>query len=141
MTKLRSPRLAFTATLAAATVVMASWFAFFAMHAYAWSDFDAVGVDCDIFPAGEGLSAANWGTQWLVQTANNSGQDCDLMYVSGYARDSSNNYTYHPGIWTGFAGPAYNGFGDVVEVYGSHNICQSGYTHCNGYESTLIYEP
>ncbi|MCA9825723.1 MAG: hypothetical protein KC482_04145 [Dehalococcoidia bacterium] len=124
----------------ASITALAIWLVFFAVHAYAWSDFDTEGVDCDIFPAGEGLSAATWGSQAKVQTANNANQDCDLMYVSGYYHADGEYESLTP-IWAGFVGPAYNIFDNVDEVYGSHNICQSGYTHCNGYESTHIYKP
>jgi hypothetical protein len=107
----------------------------------AWSAQDFTPpMDCGYSPSSYGQAAGTWNSQAMVETPNNSDFDCALMYVEGYWRGSSSGYHYLGYSWLGYLGPQLNGFGDVVEVSGLHNICDVGWTNCHGYESTLVYQ-
>lgn len=126
--------LATVATVAVATLAVVS-------QARAWDAIDYTpAMDCGYTPSTYGRAAGTWGSQAMVETPNNADLDCALMYVRGYYRDASTGYQYMGELWLGSYGPQLNAWGDVVEVTGDHNICDVGYTNCNGYESTLVYQ-
>jgi hypothetical protein len=76
----------------------------------------------------------------MVETPNNTDLDCALMYVEGYWRSATTGYHYMGNQWLGLYGPQFNAFDDVVEVGGTHNICDVGYTNCHGFEGTLVHQ-
>ncbi|MBE7517846.1 MAG: hypothetical protein HS107_01210 [Thermoflexaceae bacterium] len=97
-------------------------------------------VGCGANPDDQGYAYGWWGSSATMRTENDN-LYCYYVYLAGHYR-IGDTYYWVSGTWVGGFPSRVETYptGNIVEVGGSQNACEQGWTGCNGYASTLAYQ-
>lgn len=112
--------------------------------AFAGVNYDDTPVGCAGSYPDVAYSTGTWGTVAEVTTENYSA-GCYYVIACGSKRFANGNYVFRActsGNWVGGQPGAvfWIDYGNFVEAGGTHNLCLSDWSGCNGFVSTLAYQ-
>lgn len=115
-----------------------------AIPAFAGVSYNQTAVGCAGVTPDVGYSTGTWGSSANV-TTENFVSGCYYVIACGSKRFANATYIFRAcsaGNWIGGApgSVSWIDYGNFVEAAGTHNLCLSDWSGCNGFVSTLAYQ-